>query len=182
MSGDQRASQDRSRDALERARGCIKGLLARTPVRDVEETLAEIDYAIKCLPQGTAPIGADVLDRLNMTNPDAAAEIMRLRRELNAALCRAQSGGGGAQDAVEFIVDESRVGCEEYSTGIYVRAKRGTRWGSYDIAELAQDSLIAWLRSRGGSNEWAERVVLILLDYEVTPNDPDVPLREGGTR
>jgi hypothetical protein len=32
--------------ALERARGCIKGLLARTPVRDVAETLAEIDAAL----------------------------------------------------------------------------------------------------------------------------------------
>jgi hypothetical protein len=33
-------------DALERARGCIKGLLARTPVRDVSETLAEIDAVL----------------------------------------------------------------------------------------------------------------------------------------
>lgn len=31
---------------LERAQSCIKGLLARTPVRDVSETLAEIDAAI----------------------------------------------------------------------------------------------------------------------------------------
>lgn len=34
------------RPALERARGCITGLLARTPVRDVAETLAEIDAAL----------------------------------------------------------------------------------------------------------------------------------------
>lgn len=38
--------QAAARDALERARGCIKGLLAQTPVRDVTETLAEIDATI----------------------------------------------------------------------------------------------------------------------------------------
>lgn len=42
--------------ALERARGCIKGLLARTPVRDVQETLAEIDAALsECHSTGGAP-------------------------------------------------------------------------------------------------------------------------------
>src|SRR6185312_9724072 len=41
-----RSSPSEQRLALERARGCIKGLLARTPVRDVTETLAEIDAAI----------------------------------------------------------------------------------------------------------------------------------------
>jgi hypothetical protein len=38
--------------ALGRARGCIKGLLARTPVRDVEETLAEIDAVLPSLREG----------------------------------------------------------------------------------------------------------------------------------
>lgn len=33
-------------DALQRSLGCIRGLLARTPVRDVSETLAEIAAAI----------------------------------------------------------------------------------------------------------------------------------------
>lgn len=32
--------------ALERAQGCIKGLLKRTPVRDVSETLAEIEHVL----------------------------------------------------------------------------------------------------------------------------------------
>jgi hypothetical protein len=39
-------------DALERGQGCIKGLLARTPVRDVSETLAEIDAALASLREG----------------------------------------------------------------------------------------------------------------------------------
>lgn len=34
-------------DALERANGCIRGLLAQTPVRDVAETLAEIETALR---------------------------------------------------------------------------------------------------------------------------------------
>lgn len=37
---------DADKLALERARSCITGLLKRTPVRDVAETLAEIDAAI----------------------------------------------------------------------------------------------------------------------------------------
>lgn len=41
-----RAENAALREALERARGCIKGLIARTPVRDVSETLAEIDAAL----------------------------------------------------------------------------------------------------------------------------------------
>ena len=38
--------RDALRATCERARGCIAGLLKRTPVRDVAETLAEIDDAI----------------------------------------------------------------------------------------------------------------------------------------
>lgn len=37
--------------ALQRSRGCITGLLARTPVRDVTETLAEIDFALAAAQQ-----------------------------------------------------------------------------------------------------------------------------------
>jgi hypothetical protein len=53
------------------------------------------------------------------------------------------------------------------TTGIYVRAK-GTdgRWDSFDIAELNRDSLVTWLRSRGGDNFWAENCVLIMLGHD----------------
>ncbi len=52
------------------------------------------------------------------------------------------------------------------ATGIYVRALGlDSRWGSHDIAELDAPSLLAWLRSRGGSNPWAENVVGILLGH-----------------
>lgn len=50
-------------------------------------------------------------------------------------------------------------------TGIYVRAKVGDKWDSYDIAQLDKASLLAWLLSRGGSNPWAENVVGILLGH-----------------
>jgi hypothetical protein len=43
--------------SLERARSCIKGLLARTPVRDVSETLAEIDHAISQWQGADSPYG-----------------------------------------------------------------------------------------------------------------------------
>lgn len=52
------------------------------------------------------------------------------------------------------------------ATGIYVRAQRTDgRWDSADIAELDADSLLTWLRSRGGDNPRAEQVVLILLGH-----------------
>ena len=51
------------------------------------------------------------------------------------------------------------------ATGIYVRAKRAQKWDSVDIAELDHASLILWLRSRGGANEWAENVVAVLLGH-----------------
>ena len=48
-------------------------------------------------------------------------------------------------------------------TGIYVRAIKDGRPGSYDIATLDRDSLFRWLRSRGGANPWAENIVAALL-------------------
>jgi len=50
-------------------------------------------------------------------------------------------------------------------TGIYVRAKRDLRWDSVDISHLGKDSLLIWLRSRGGRNPLAEDTVGILLDH-----------------
>jgi hypothetical protein len=65
-------------------------------------------------------------------------------------------------DAV-YYVDAERFGT---STGIKVRARFGEKWGSYDIGELTRGSLMDWLRSRGGSNPWAEQTVAILLGWE----------------
>lgn len=56
-------------------------------------------------------------------------------------------------------------------TGILVRAQwpNGT-WDSIDIAHLEPQSLANWLRSRGGSNPWAESVVGLLLGHEKLPS------------
>lgn len=65
----------------------------------------------------------------------------------------------------DLKVDPQRVGIAQ--TGIYVRAKNvADKWDSVDIAELDKVSLTLWLKSRGGDNEWAESVVLILLGHE----------------
>lgn len=66
---------------------------------------------------------------------------------------------------LELKIDPSR---SEYGgrTCIFVRAKGGDgRWGNCDIAELDKASLLAWLRSRGGDNPWAEDVVGVLLGH-----------------
>ena len=51
-------------------------------------------------------------------------------------------------------------------TGIYVRAKFPEGgWGNVDIRDLDAESLLRWLRSRGGNNQLAENVVGILLGH-----------------
>lgn len=52
------------------------------------------------------------------------------------------------------------------ATGIYVRAQfPDGQWSSVDIYCLTKDSLLGWLKSRGGDNRWAEDVVGILLGH-----------------
>lgn len=63
----------------------------------------------------------------------------------------------------ELIVDPNRIG--KNSTGIYIRAKYQESWGSYDIYELDKESLIKFLKSRGGDNQWAENVVGVMLGH-----------------
>ncbi len=53
----------------------------------------------------------------------------------------------------------------EDATGIYIRAKADEKWGSYDIAQLDKDSLLLFLRSRGGDNPWAEDCIGIMLGH-----------------
>jgi hypothetical protein len=71
----------------------------------------------------------------------------------------------------ELVVDPDRP---VIGTGIYVRAKEGDRFVNADIAQLDKASMLEWLRSRGGANEWAENVVGILLGYGTLH-----PLRPG---
>lgn len=63
----------------------------------------------------------------------------------------------------ELKVDKKRIGFGE--TGIFIRAKKDNKWGSYDISELTKESLLSWLKSRGGDNKWAENAVGILLGH-----------------
>ncbi len=58
------------------------------------------------------------------------------------------------------------------------------KWGAFDIAHLDRASLIEWLRSHGGDNPWAERVVCVLLGHDnevqagTTPEEEDA-MRES---
>lgn len=64
-------------------------------------------------------------------------------------------------------VDPERWADEQglWQTGIFVRAKVGEKFESVDIAVLKKESLLAWLRSRGGSNPWAEYTVAMMLGH-----------------
>jgi len=77
----------------------------------------------------------------------------------------------GVSDADAELLADDAARHVEYGgpgVGIHVRAKhaRTGQFDTYDITDLTRESLMAWLRSRGGHNEWAERVVLILLGHE----------------
>jgi hypothetical protein len=51
-------------------------------------------------------------------------------------------------------------------TGIFVRAKDPSgKWISTDIVHLDKQSLLAWLRSCGGKNQWAENIIALLLRH-----------------
>lgn len=68
----------------------------------------------------------------------------------------------------EISIDPRRE--YEGKTGIYVRAKNSEgKWISTDIWALDRESLLCWLRSRGGVNEWAENALMLLLGHEVDP-------------
>jgi hypothetical protein len=62
-------------------------------------------------------------------------------------------------------VDPDRL-ISEPETGIFVRVEHNGTFASVDIAHLDRDSLMAWLRSRGGDNPWAENTVAILLGHK----------------
>jgi hypothetical protein len=64
-------------------------------------------------------------------------------------------------------VDAERWKSKDYGeTGIFVRAQHPSgAWDSVDIVDIERDSLIRWLRSRGGHNPWAENCVLALLGH-----------------
>jgi hypothetical protein len=66
-------------------------------------------------------------------------------------------------------IDPTRL-ARDGETGIYVRAVQrkddGDRLLSCDIVCLTRESLLNWLRSRGGKNPWAEECVALLLGHE----------------
>ncbi len=86
-------------------------------------------------------------------------------------LCKLGVKIGERISAAELTIDPARWLVNQNSvqpvTDIYVRAKHADtgEWDSVDISSLDKPSLLAWLRSRGGSNPWAENTVFILLGH-----------------
>lgn len=67
-----------------------------------------------------------------------------------------------------LVADISRTKNYEES-GVYVRAKVGERWENVDAVYLTKESLLEWLRSRGGDNPWAEEFICMLLGHRREP-------------
>ena len=68
---------------------------------------------------------------------------------------------------MELKIDKSRYNeSREDASGIFVRALNPSgEWEAIDVVYLDKPSLLAWLRSRGGDNPWAEDVVGIILGH-----------------
>ncbi len=84
-------------------------------------------------------------------------------------------------ETTELRVDPERYDPEDDSnkTTIFVRAKLNEQWLSVDIADLDKESLLVWLRSRGGKSEWAEDTVGIMLGHgHLTNWRPDEGVRK----
>ena len=76
-------------------------------------------------------------------------------------------------EIMTYKIDESREPSLSEATGIYIRAQRPDgRFDSVDIGVLTKDSLLDWLRSRGGSNPWAENTIGILLMHGALWDEP----------
>lgn len=76
------------------------------------------------------------------------------------------------EKTLDLYEDPARARLPE--TGIFVRALREGidsegntkhKWDSVDISRLTKESLLQWLRSRGGDNPFAEDTVGILLGH-----------------
>jgi hypothetical protein len=94
------------------------------------------------------PSSASELDKLHDSGADMSASVMP---DLHC------------EPAREMIAKGNNI------TGIYVRA-RSIRdgWGSHDIAELDEDSLEIWLKSRGPVSDWAIDAFKVILGHRDT--------------
>jgi len=76
---------------------------------------------------------------------------------------------------MDLKVDPERFD-RDGQTGIFIRAlhPETERWGSYDIAQLDKDSLLAWLIAKG--EEWTLNTVGILLGHGHLLENPSGPV------
>jgi hypothetical protein len=58
--------------------------------------------------------------------------------------------------------------------------QRHQSWDSVDIELLDLQSLMTWLRSRGGNNEWAENTVALLLGHSLENQGGPVQITKEG--
>ncbi len=73
-------------------------------------------------------------------------------------------------DRLVLNVDPERLKSQDAGdlahSGVFVRARFGQSYDAYEIEVLDKESLLAWLKSRGGDNPWAENTVCILLGHK----------------
>ena len=82
-----------------------------------------------------------------------------------------------APPELQLKVDPYRTGAKE--TGVQARCLESPGvYKLHDIAHLDAASLLAWLRSKGGCNPWAENTIAALLHHE----EPIAPEGEAPPR
>lgn len=99
--------------------------------------------------------------------PPTPEQVAKLGVEYGLAM---RDKGRTGKDPREKVAELARVDCrrEHRTCGIVTRAiGLDGRYDSFDIASLTMDSLLHFIRSRGGRNFFAEAIVLHVLGYEV---------------
>lgn len=63
----------------------------------------------------------------------------------------------------DLIVDPNRGEPDGHITGIFIRARNGDKWGSFDIAVLTRESVLRWLAGR--DERYLKSTILALLGH-----------------
>ena len=67
----------------------------------------------------------------------------------------------------DLTVDPKRLAAgSDEMTNIFVRAKNGDKWDSYNLGSLDKESVLRWIDSNKDSAEFSRRLILTLLQHQ----------------
>lgn len=121
-----------------------------------------------------------VFGAIKYNGPPTSEQAFALGTAYGEAMREKGSGRRNVKDPREVVADIPRVDARRVPylkpTGIITRAlATNGKFEDVDIATLTCDSLVRFLRSRGGRNLFAEAMVLQILGYDVPDSMQSLP-------